>query len=59
MFGEVIHIGCEIRTKLLRVCVCVFMCLCVCVENAEFPNVEPPVTHSTHLALSVRQMDTE
>lgn len=55
MFGEVIHIGCESRTKLLCVCVCVR----VCVENAEFPNVEPPVTHSTHLALSVRQMDIE
>jgi hypothetical protein len=61
LFGAVIRIGCESRTKLLRLCVCVCVCgvfvVCVCVENAEFPNVEPPVTHSTHLAFSVRQMD--
>jgi hypothetical protein len=51
LFGAVIRMACESRTKLLCVCVCVR------VENAEFPNVEPPVTHSTHLTLSVRQMD--
>jgi len=49
MFGEVIHIGCEIRTKLLRVCVCVFMCLCVCVwKTQNFPMLNL-LLHIAHI----------
>ena len=44
---------------LVWVCVCVCVRACVCVENSEFPSAEPPVTRSTHLALSVRPMDIE